>query len=333
MTKQKEIKKETDIKNLIKNFNLLRIVEKIESRKTIVSNQSFLAGEKSLSLAFLDNSTVEINSNYNSNMLFNNFQVEKNENSNILNQIMEDQKCKKHLLPVHSYAIGTNLLFCDKCISETNLKTYPLPNISKDLKRKIDSNGVKICLLKNEIERLRDFFYSYQEEFEKSNKSKIEDLFNYLYKIITYNLNSAMHLLNQCKAEQRSSFEIKLKELLDLDKELNDMEKTFSGVILSDDRELVKHTDKINKISHKLQNFINYDLELNLFSMKIGVNEEIKNLLFNTIQESYFVDVEFMEIGGECPTIKHILQKEKYWSCICGELVRKINFFILKKFI
>jgi hypothetical protein len=55
--------------------------------------------------------------------------------------------------------------------------------------------------------------------------------------------------------------------------------------------------------------------------MKIGVKEEIKNKLFSTIQESYFVDVEFMEIHGELPTIKHVLQKEKYWSCICGELV------------
>jgi hypothetical protein len=60
--------------------------------------------------------------------------------------------------------------------------------------------------------------------------------------------------------------------------------------------------------------------------MKIGVKEEIKNKLFSTIQESYFVDIEFLEIQGELPTIKHVLQKDKYWACICGELV--INLII-----
>lgn len=148
MSKQKEIKNEEDIKNLIKNFNLLRIVEKIESRKTFVSNQSFVGKDKSLNESDLGSSL---------NLLKNMKELEILENA-----VAADQKCKKHMLSVHSYAIGTNLLFCDKCIQETNLKTYPLPNVIKDLKRKIDSHQVKICLLKSEIERLRDFFISYQ---------------------------------------------------------------------------------------------------------------------------------------------------------------------------
>ena len=123
-------------------------------------------------------------------------------------------KCKKHSLPVHSYAIGTNLLFCDKCERETSLKTYPLPNVVRDLKRKADSCQVKICLLKNEVDRLRDFFDSYQEEFERSNKSKIEDLFNFLYKIISYNYNTAIHILKQCKAEQKSQIDLKLVSIV-----------------------------------------------------------------------------------------------------------------------
>lgn len=57
--------------------------------------------------------------------------------------------------------------------------------------------------------------------------------------------------------------------------------------------------------------------------MKIGVKDESRDKLFTTIQESYFVDAEFMQIKGELPTVKHILQKDKYWSCICGELVFK----------
>lgn len=58
--------------------------------------------------------------------------------------------------------------------------------------------------------------------------------------------------------------------------------------------------------------------------MKIGVKDEIKDKLFSTIQDSYFVDVEFMNIQGEEPTIRHILQKDKYWPCVCGELVNII---------
>jgi hypothetical protein len=100
------------------------------------------------------------------------------------------------------------------------------------------------------------------------------------------------------------------------------MEKELSQINFSDEKELIKYNEKINKSSHKIENFINYDLELNLLSMKIGIREEIKNLLFNNIQECYFLDVEFMDVGGEFPTIKHILQKNKYWSCICGELVK-----------
>jgi len=40
-----------------------------------------------------------------------------------------DSKCKKHGLPAHSYAIGTNLYFCDICVKETSLKTSPIPNV------------------------------------------------------------------------------------------------------------------------------------------------------------------------------------------------------------
>ncbi len=100
------------------------------------------------------------------------------------------------------------------------------------------------------------------------------------------------------------------------------MELEFSNIEQKDELELAKHNSRINKLQQKINYFINYDLELNLLSMKIGVKDEIKNKLFNTISESYSVDVEFMDIQGELPTIKHILQKDKYWSCICGELVR-----------
>jgi len=49
---------------------------------------------------------------------------------------------------------------------------------------------------------------------------------------------------------------------------------------------------------NKLNYFLNYELELNLLTMKIGIKEETKNNLLNIIQDSYFVDVEFASIKG-----------------------------------
>lgn len=76
-------------------------------------------------------------------------------------ELNQENKCKKHSMPLVYYAVGTNLFFCDKCLPETNLKTYPIPGIIKDIKRKIDNSQLKVCLLKNEINRLGDFFDSY----------------------------------------------------------------------------------------------------------------------------------------------------------------------------
>lgn len=129
MSKQKEITKEDDIKALIKNFNLLRIVEKIEARKSVVNQGSFM-NEKDKSFK---NIITEDNLANNNNNNFNNHNEEvkrKNSKSNSEEpRFSVDSKCKKHGLPAHSYAIGTNLFFCDICVKETSLKTSPLPNV------------------------------------------------------------------------------------------------------------------------------------------------------------------------------------------------------------
>lgn len=123
--KQKEITKEEHIKNLIKNYNLLRIAEKIEARKTVFAHSSFF--DKKLIVE--EEKTNKVNENL---LIKQEIKLEKRDSphQNIVNNFNEtNQKCKKHGLIVHSYAIGTNLLFCDKCIQETNLKTYPLPYV------------------------------------------------------------------------------------------------------------------------------------------------------------------------------------------------------------
>ena len=123
MNKQKEILKEEHIKALIKNFNLLRIVEKIEARKSVISQASFMNDKdksfKSIIIEegndFMDDSKKKISGK-------NPFDEQSQNHSS-------DCKCKKHNLPAHSYAIGTNLYFCDLCVKETKLKTSPIPNV------------------------------------------------------------------------------------------------------------------------------------------------------------------------------------------------------------
>lgn len=122
MNKQREIIKEEDIKSLIKNFNLLRIVEKIEARKSVISQASFMNDkDKSFKSIIIEDSAVEYNGDKKRKTSKNNIDDKEN---------LDDCKCKKHNLPAHSYAIGTNLYFCDLCVKETKLKISPLPNVN-----------------------------------------------------------------------------------------------------------------------------------------------------------------------------------------------------------
>ena len=66
--------------------------------------------------------------------------------------------------------------------------------------------------------------------------------------------------------------------------------------------------------------------------MKIGIKDDVKEKMFEIIQDSYYTDIEFVNIKGgdncfflfkiEPPKMKDILMKEKCWPCICGDLVR-----------
>jgi len=138
MSKHIELKKEDDIKSLIKNYNLLRIVEKLEARKTVVLNQTYT---QALNLNQTENyikfqpfqpiisekSEIKINSS----IMMRSIRGCEVDSGLIENPLLSDQICKKHMLPVHSYAIGTNLLVCNICVKSTNLKTHPLPNVRK----------------------------------------------------------------------------------------------------------------------------------------------------------------------------------------------------------
>ena len=115
----------------------------------------------------------------------------------------------------------------------------------------------------------------------------------------------------------------------------SDLKEFENEILISSkegDKEILKNNEKVNKIVNKLNYFLNYELELNLLTMKIGLKDEAKNNLINIIQDSYYVDVEFASIKGgnsslklESPTIQHILQKDKFWICVCGESNNSIN--------
>jgi len=55
--------------------------------------------------------------------------------------------------------------------------------------------------------------------------------------------------------------------------------------------------------------------------MNIEINSEVKEKLFSMIQETFYIDVDYLKINGEFPSIKDILQKGPCWGCICGEMV------------
>jgi len=168
MKKQTEIKTEDDIKKLMKNINLIRLVEKIESKKNVLS-QSFFVDKNGIyeqtkgDISVISNTSMNMSNinKYSNTNMGNNVNINVNANVNVSNTKYE-QKCKKHGLLIHSYAIGTNYTLCDKCIADSNVKYHPLPFIVQDMRRKIDSNETRINLIKNEIERLKEFFMSYQ---------------------------------------------------------------------------------------------------------------------------------------------------------------------------
>ena len=108
-----------NIKGLIKNFNLLRIVEKLESRKSVFSQNSFMnEREKTFKTIMTEENDLE-------NKRKNSY---KNNSEDM--RMSVDSKCKKHGLPAHSFAIGTNLIFCDICVKETSLKTSPISHVN-----------------------------------------------------------------------------------------------------------------------------------------------------------------------------------------------------------
>lgn len=107
-----------------------------------------------------------------------------------------------------------------------------------------------------------------------------------------------MQILKHCNADQKSQINQKISELTELSNELDIAENEIQKYDFEDDSQIIKISKEINKIYQKVNFFLNYDLDLNLYSMKIGIKEEVKEKIFEIIQDSYYTDIEFVQIKG-----------------------------------
>ena len=66
--------------------------------------------------------------------------------------------------------------------------------------------------------------------------------------------------------------------------------------------------------------------------MDININEEVKDSLFDLIQNSYRIDIDFLKMkNGDLPNIKELLKKSTSWPCSCGQEDNDINKIICSK--
>ena len=319
-TELNSIKTKEDVLNLRKNTAILAFMEKVQTYKTNnISNISM--SSQTLNLSHMNNPE-----NNNSRILQNNDLLN---NDFFKNGEFFFPTCQTHKNKANFYNIIDNNknFYCNECIQTNileNLKPLPFLKAQNEFKVNLCKNKIKI--LRNEIIRVENFLKSYQNNFEINYKNKIEELFDFINKIIQYNYTMAKTLFQQCQKEQNSQIEQKTSELKFLHKELDSFEKKIDNIFIpGKDKEKYNPDPEtqitLDNVYNKLNNFINYENELNLFQINISVKEEDKDTLFNTMQNICQLDVDFLKMkNGELPTIKELLNKSSTWPCDCGVL-------------
>ena len=321
-TELNSLKTKDDVLNLRKNSALLTLIDKVQTYK--VNNISNI----SMSTQTLNISHMNNPDNNNSRILQN--------NDLLNNDFYKNGEFVFPICPVHkNKANFYNIIeknknfYCNECIQTNILENLkPLPFLKAQNEFKINSCKNKIKLLRNEIGRVDDFLKSYQNNFEINTKKKIEELFDFINKIIQYNYTMAKTLFQQCLKEQKNQIEQKTSELKFLLKELDSFENKLDNIIKpSKDKKEEKYIPEpesqitLDNVYNKITNFINYENELNLFQINISVKDEDKDTLFNTLQNMCQLDVDFLKMkNGELPTIKELLNKSSTWPCDCGVL-------------
>ena len=307
------IKNKKDIINLPKNNQLLSLIEKVETQKsrTNVSNIS-MSMSIPVNTSYLDSGGLNLNylSNDESVSGFNNYFY---------------PICTLHKNKATFYTIvdGRTNYICNECLQSVLLENpSPLPNLKAQNEFKIDSCKNRTKILKDEVERIENFLNSYQNNFELDNQKKIDELFDYINKIVSYNYTTALTIFNQCKKEQKNQIDKKIKELKFLKNEVDSFDKKLDEISDINDKKPEPETQlELDNLYNKLSNYINYENELNLFQMNISIKDEVKDSLFDLIQNAIQLDVDFLKMkNGDLPTIKELLNKSSTWCCTCGEL-------------
>ena len=321
-----------DILNLRKNSALITLTDKVQTYKSNnnISNISITSQNLNFSNLKQDNN--------NSRIITSNEQNKINNNEEFYNKgEFYFPVCQTHKNKANFYNIieGVKNFYCNECIQTNNLEELkPLPFLKTQNEFKINSCKNKIKILRKEICRVENFLITYQNNFETSNEKKIDELFDYINKIIQYNYTTAKTLFQQCLKEQKNQIDKKTSELKFLYKELESFEKKIDNVIKNNkDKDIPEPESQItlDNVYSKLSNFINYENELNLFQMNISIKEEDKDSLFNIIQNIYQIDVDFLKMkNGELPTIKELLNKTSTWPCDCGILDNSVGKIICK---
>ena len=314
------LKTEDDVLNLRKNSALLTLIDKVQTCKiNNISNVSM--SSQTLNASHMnnqDNNNSRILQNY--DLLNNDFY----KNGEFFFPICQTHKNKANF---YNIIEKNKNFYCNECIQTNVLENLkPLPFLKAQNIFKINSCKNKIKILRNEVNRVENFLKSYQKNFEITTKKKIEELFDFITKIIQYNYTMAKTLFQQCQKEQNNQIEQKTSELKFLLKELDSFEKKLENIIKPGKNKEKYIPDPESQITldnvyNKLSNFINYENELNLFQINISVKEEDKDALFNTLQNICQLDIDFLKMkNGELPTIKELLNKSSTWPCDCGVL-------------
>ena len=318
-----------DILDLKKNLSLLNLVDKVSTTK----NKANMSNNISMSMSAHLNTSSFLISDSSINM---NSKEYENITSNCYYPL-----CKLHQNKAYFYYFKNKekkyvCLYClENNIIENIDKLIPLPSLDVQNELKIKSCKKKAKLLLREIDKIHLFLENYHQKFERENKQKIEELFNYINKIVDYNHTTALTLYNQCKNEQKNQIDKILKELVFLREELDSFNQKLDEIVNED---LFK--DKINpdtqmeleKIYNRLGNYINYENEITLFQMDININEEVKDSLFDLIQNAYRINIDFLKMkNGDSPNIRELLKKSTTWSCSCGQEDNDISKIICSK--
>ena len=319
-----------DILDFKKNASLLDLVDKVTTTK----NKANISNNNSMSMSFQQNK---------SSFLFNDSSINmssKNYEANVSNNCYYPV-CKLHQNKAYFYYLKNKekkyvCLFCiENNMVENAEKLIPLPSLDVQNELKIKACKKKSKLLIKEIEKIQIFLEKYHQKFEKENKKKIEDLFKYIYKIVDYNHTTAQTLYNQCKNEQKNQIDKNIKELVYLKEELDSFDQKLDEIANEDlfkDRINPDTQLQLEKIYNRLGNYINYENQLSLFQMDININEEVKDSLFDLIQNAYRINIDFIKMkNGDLPNIKELLKKSTTWTCSCGQEGNEINKILCSK--